>query len=308
MDYLYYQAINWDQVDDPFDKTIWEQLTTNFWLDIRIPINNDQASWQALDDSEQQNLNQLLASASLSNLLQSEWGTPALRHEIMTQQEESVLNTITFMKTIHAKSCTTIFRNLISNDEAESAFAFADHDEYLQAKADLLLSIYQNGNPLQKKTAFVLAESAATFGEYLPVINHSELSNLNQVIKNILQGSAIFTKYVGYKFRTAINSLAPNQHAIYVEWQEHFIDQLYELESKVLQSQLGDDVEPALLALQDGINYALTQLGFDPRFDLAGHRVPMIDDLMQVDAIAASHKKAVNVVSEQSMDDSDYDF
>ena len=36
MDYLYYKAINWDDIKDNFDKYMWERLTTNFWLDIRI--------------------------------------------------------------------------------------------------------------------------------------------------------------------------------------------------------------------------------------------------------------------------------
>ncbi|MCE2137624.1 ribonucleoside-diphosphate reductase, partial [Streptococcus thermophilus] len=54
MDYLYYKAINWDDIKDNFDKYMWERLTTNFWLDIRIPITNDQTAWQQLSDTQQQ--------------------------------------------------------------------------------------------------------------------------------------------------------------------------------------------------------------------------------------------------------------
>ena len=45
MSYLYYKAINWDEIEDNVDKYTWEQLTTNFWLDIRVPVTNDQPNW-----------------------------------------------------------------------------------------------------------------------------------------------------------------------------------------------------------------------------------------------------------------------
>ncbi|WP_054719083.1 hypothetical protein [Lacticaseibacillus manihotivorans] len=53
MAYLYYKAINWDETEDEFDAMIWEQLTNNFWLDIRVPITEDQAAWAALDPTTQ---------------------------------------------------------------------------------------------------------------------------------------------------------------------------------------------------------------------------------------------------------------
>ena len=61
MDYLYYKAINWDDIKDNFDKYMWERLTTNFWLDIRIPITNDQTDWQQLSDTQQQAITRMLA-------------------------------------------------------------------------------------------------------------------------------------------------------------------------------------------------------------------------------------------------------
>ncbi|MDN6126544.1 MAG: ribonucleotide-diphosphate reductase subunit beta, partial [Lactiplantibacillus plantarum] len=38
-----YKAINWDRVSDAIDKSTWEKLTEQFWLDTRIPVSNDMA-------------------------------------------------------------------------------------------------------------------------------------------------------------------------------------------------------------------------------------------------------------------------
>ena len=32
----YYKAINWNEIEDAIDKSTWEKLTEQFWLDTRI--------------------------------------------------------------------------------------------------------------------------------------------------------------------------------------------------------------------------------------------------------------------------------
>ena len=34
----YYKAINWNAIEDVIDKSTWEKLTEQFWLDTRIPF------------------------------------------------------------------------------------------------------------------------------------------------------------------------------------------------------------------------------------------------------------------------------
>lgn len=33
----YYKAINWNAIEDVIDKSTWEKLTEQFWLDTRVP-------------------------------------------------------------------------------------------------------------------------------------------------------------------------------------------------------------------------------------------------------------------------------
>ena len=44
----YYKAINWNAIEDVIDKSTWEKLTEQFWLDTRIPLSNDLDDWRNL--------------------------------------------------------------------------------------------------------------------------------------------------------------------------------------------------------------------------------------------------------------------
>lgn len=44
-------AINWNDIPDPVDKTVWDRLTANFWLPEKVPVGNDLPSWGQLDQT-----------------------------------------------------------------------------------------------------------------------------------------------------------------------------------------------------------------------------------------------------------------
>lgn len=48
----YYEAINWNEIEDVIDKSTWEKLTEQFWLDTRIPLSNDLDDWRRLSAVE----------------------------------------------------------------------------------------------------------------------------------------------------------------------------------------------------------------------------------------------------------------
>lgn len=52
MSETYYEAINWNEIEDIIDKSTWEKLTEQFWLDTRIPLSNDLDDWRTLSQLE----------------------------------------------------------------------------------------------------------------------------------------------------------------------------------------------------------------------------------------------------------------
>ena len=108
----YYKAINWNAIEDVIDKSTWEKLTEQFWLDTRIPLSNDLDDWRKLSNKEKDLVGKVFGGLTLLDTLQSESGVDALRKDVRTAHEEAVFNNIQFMESVHAKSYSSIFSTL----------------------------------------------------------------------------------------------------------------------------------------------------------------------------------------------------
>lgn len=89
----YYKTIDWNQIEDAIDKATWEKLTSQFWLDTRIPVSND---WRMLSPEERDVVNKAFVGLTLLDTLQSEEGANVMRGDVRTQHEEAVINNILF--------------------------------------------------------------------------------------------------------------------------------------------------------------------------------------------------------------------
>src|SRR5699024_4068301 len=98
----YYKSIDWNRIEDALDKATWEKLTSQFWLDTRIPVSNDRNDWRMLSSEERDVVNKALVGLTLLDTLQSEEGANVMRSDVRTQHEEAVLNNILFMESVHA--------------------------------------------------------------------------------------------------------------------------------------------------------------------------------------------------------------
>lgn len=263
MSFLYYKAVNWNETFDTLDTYTWEKLTNHFWLDTRLPIREDFAAWENLPQTTRQVLIQLLASVSLNAALQAEIGAPSLRPDIQTQQEEAVLNILNFLESVHTKAYTSLFRGLISVKKTQAVYDFADHHPLLQKEITLLENIFEHGDALQKKAAFFLAETVLTFGKFAPLFQQEELNQTKQMLRQILQGSGIFSAYLGYKFQKTYRLLDNTAKKTFQVWFEDFSQELIQLEQAFLAEILTDDnLKISLDALQFGFTYLYQTLGF----------------------------------------------
>ena len=94
----YYKSVDWNRIEDALDKATWEKLTSQFWLDTRIPVSNDRNDWRMLSPEEQDVVNKAFVGLTLLDTLQSEEGANVMRDDVRTQHEEAVLNNILFME------------------------------------------------------------------------------------------------------------------------------------------------------------------------------------------------------------------
>lgn len=278
----YYEAINWNEVEDTIDKSTWEKLTEQFWLDTRIPLSNDLDDWRKLSDDEQLLIGHVFGGLTLLDTLQSENGVDVLRADVRTPHEEAVLNNIQFMESVHAKSYSSIFSTLNNKAEIDEIFEWTNTNEFLQKKAYIVNEIYKNGTPLQKKAASVMLETFLFYsGFYTPLyyLGNNKLANVAEIIKLIIRDESVHGTYIGYKFMLGYNELNESDQNELKDWVYTLLYDLYENEEKYTDSLYGEIgwAEEVKTFLRYNANKALMNLGFDALFpDTANDVNPIV--------------------------------
>lgn len=282
MNNTYYEAINWNALEDVIDKSTWEKLTEQFWLDTRIPLSNDLDDWRKLSDLEKKTVGLVFGGLTLLDTIQSENGVEAIRYDARTPHEEAVLNNIQFMESVHAKSYSSIFSTLNTKAEIDEIFAWTNTNEYLQKKAKIVNEIYKTGTALEKKVASVFLETFLFYsGFYTPLyyLGNNKLANVAEIIKLIIRDESVHGTYIGYKFQLGFNELSKEEQEKMEDWMYTLLYELYENEEKYTEL-LYDDLgwtEEVKTFLRYNANKALMNLGLNPLFpDTANDVNPIV--------------------------------
>ncbi|UQS87009.1 class 1b ribonucleoside-diphosphate reductase subunit beta [Nicoliella spurrieriana] len=267
-----YKAINWNAINDEIDKATWEKLTEQFWLDTRVPLSNDLHDWRSLDDDHKWVVSHVFGGLTLLDTLQSQDGMAALRKDVRTPHETAVLNNIQFMESVHAKSYSSIFSTLNTNEEIKEIFEWSDSEEFLQTKTKKIYTLYHDdSSPLKKKISSVFLETFLFYsGFFTPLwyLGNNKLPNVAEIIKLILRDESVHGTYIGYKFQLAFNQLSDAEQESIKGWMYDFLYDLYANEEKyvhTLYDQVGWSDE-VLTFTRYNANKALMNLGQDPLF------------------------------------------
>ena len=95
-----FHATNWNAIEDPKDKEVWDRLTGNFWLPEKVPLSNDLPSWNTLKDSEKLATMKVFTGLTMLDTLQGNVGAKSLMDDAETPHEEAVLGNILFMEAL----------------------------------------------------------------------------------------------------------------------------------------------------------------------------------------------------------------
>lgn len=208
------RPINWNKIEDPVDLEVWTRLTNNFWLDTKIPIANDLASWRKLSPEEQDLVKKVFVGLTTLDTIQGHVGAPSLVPDARTPHEKAVLNNIAFMEEVHAKSYSTIFSTFCSTEEINEVFDWADQNPHMEYKANRILYFYEGNDPLRRKAASTLLESLLFFsGFFTPFYfaSRGKLTNTGDIISLILRDESVHGYYIGYKYQLAVRELSKTE-------------------------------------------------------------------------------------------------
>ena len=194
MNQTVFHATNWNAIEDPKDKEVWDRLTGNFWLPEKVPLSNDIPSWGTLKDSEKLATMKVFTGLTMLDTLQGNVGAKSLMDDAQTPHEEAVLSNIIFMEAVHAKSYSSIFMTLCSSQEINDIFRWSEENEQIQEKARIIDKYYKGDNPHKKKIASTLLESFLFYsGFYLPFkwSSKGKLTNTADIIRLIVRDEAL---------------------------------------------------------------------------------------------------------------------
>lgn len=315
----YYKSIDWNRIEDAIDKQTWEKLTSQFWLDTRIPVSNDRNDWRQLPEEEKDVVNKAFIGLTMLDTLQSEEGVNVMREDVRTQHEEAVLNNMLFMESVHAKSYSTIFISLNEAKKIDEIFEWGDANKRLQYKAKVINEIYQNGDALQKKIASVFLESFLFYsGFFTPLwyLGNNKLENVAEIIKLIIRDESVHGTYLGYKFQLAFNELSEDEQYKTVVWMYDLLHDLMENEDKYTE-EVYDKVgwtNEVKIFVRYNANKALQNLGFPAYYDegTAEKVNPIVMNGLSTDT--SNHDFFSQVGSgylmgeAEAMEEDDYDF
>ena len=268
----YYKAINWNAIEDVIDKSTWEKLTEQFWLDTRIPLSNDLDDWRKLSNKEKDLVGKVFGGLNSSryHAIWKQVFKPFVRIFVLPMKKLS-LTTSNFMESVHAKSYSSIFSTLNTKSEIEEIFEWTNTNPFLQKKAEIINEIYLNGTPLEKKVASVFLETFLFYsGFFTPLyyLGNNKLANVAEIIKLIIRDESVHGTYIGYKFQLGFNELPEEEQEKLKEWMYDLLYTLYENEEGYTES-LYDGVgwtEEVKTFLRYNANKALMNLGQDPLF------------------------------------------
>ena len=314
-----FHATNWNAIEDPKDKEVWDRLTGNFWLPEKVPLSNDLPSWNTLKDSEKLATMKVFTGLTMLDTLQGSIGAKSLMDDAQTPHEEAVLANILFMEMLHAKSYSSIFMTLCSSQEINDIFRWSEDNEQIQEKARIINKYYKGDSQYKKKIASTLLESFLFYsGFYLPFkwSSKGKLTNTADIIRLIVRDEAVHGYYIGYKYQKAIAKIPQEEQEELKEFTYDLLMELYDNEIKYTQ-EIYDELgwtEDVRRFLKYNANKALNNLGYEGLFPIDETRVsPAILSSLSPDAnenhdFFSGSGSSYVIGKAESTEDDDWDF
>ena len=273
-----HKAVNWNKEDDGFTQAFWEQNVKQFWLPEEISVSKDLKCWNELTDKEKELYKHVLAGLTLLDTKQGNNGVPSMMSLTDNLQRKAVLSFMGTMEEIHAKSYSSIFMTLLSNEQIDELFAWIETEPTLQKKADLILAQYEDTTDdeslyLSMVTSVFLESFLFYSGFFYPLYlaGQGKMVASGEIISLILRDESLHGKYIGLLAQEIFESFDDNTknklknkaYSIFESLMENEIDYTNTI---YYETGFTDEV---INFLKYNANRALENLGFDDYYEVS---------------------------------------
>lgn len=249
---------------------------------------------------------------------------------ILTRQEESgnlfvnsVCKLFSGFEAIHARSYSTIFQTLCTNERIDELFKWVEENPYLQKKVE---DIVENYHTINDKESYYLAlvsslclEGICFYsGFFLPLwlAGQGKMTHSGEIISLILRDEQLHTLYVGYLLEQLFETFPEERKEVMKKSALSLIAKAYENELKYSEdiykdTELYNDV---VTYIKFNVDYACKCAKLDPVFYVSESDVnPIVMNGYSVeskhnDVFSSKGNSYVKAVNVEPMQDEDYIF
>ena len=314
--YLYYKAINWNHIEDELDNAVWERATSLFWLDTRIPIEEDKPKWEGLSKKEQDQLNRSLLLLAQEATYQSIEAGQIIRNSQRSQQEIAILNNLQFTEMVATKAYNRILRVFNDDSNLQVWLDWVDGQEFLQKRLKTIDAIYNSKDPLAKRFAAICLEGLMNYSLLaypLYLWQSKGFTSLGLMLEMVIRNESLHCYYLGHKVKLLLTEVDQDEVKDFENWARDFVDKLVQQEEDLIEDYFLLDDAKALAKdlLHQEANHILENFGLGQSVypfgqgNLAGIN-RSLQVLRQHDLTSSSAKSVLE--TEDVMTDDDYDF
>lgn len=270
------QAVNWNRPDDDFTMMFWNQNIMQFWTDDEIPLSDDKMSWMTLNEDEKEAYMRVLGGLTLLDTVQGGVGMPQIMEHVEGLQRKAVLGFMGMMEQIHAKSYSSIFTTLASNEEIDEIFRWVEQNPMLQTKAATIREYYTSINSPRElylaMASSVLLESYLFYSGFfypLYLAGQGKMTCSGEIIDLILRDESIHGVYVGVLAQEVFARLDEEEQKDVSDTLQGLLKDLHANEeqyTELIYTKIGL-VDEVKTFLRYNANKAFMNLGLEPPFE-----------------------------------------
>ena len=273
------KAVNWNKLEDAYSLTFWKQNVAQFWLDDEIATSSDKNTWITLSKVEQETYKKVLGGLTLLDTKQGGEGMHLIPLHIDNLQAKAVFTFMGAMEEIHAKSYSTIFTTLATEEEIDDIFEWVDQNPLLEKKLELITEHYLKlFTPSAGKIDVYMALVASVYlesflfysGFFYPLYfaGQGKLTASGEIINLIIRDESIHGVFTGLIAQDVFKELTEDEKQLVAKRQIDLLLALYDNEvaytAEIYESVgLVDEVNKFL---RYNANKALMNLGLDTYF------------------------------------------
>ena len=310
---LYYKAINWNEIEDELDNATWERATSLFWLDNRIPIENDKPAFNRLSAEERQELNRSLIFLANLSTYQSLEAEEFIRHSERSQQEVAIVNNLQFTEMVNTKAYNTILYSFNEDEqEVASLFEWVDQHKLVVERLERVDTVYHSKNAIQKRFMATCVEGIMTYSQLAFLMKlwiQKGFTNLGGMVKMILLNESLHCDYLIHKVNLLLARMDRAGQISFQTWAVEMIDRILKTEGKIIcELYVDSDIQKLTQNLvQREANHLLESIGVEERYPVDREILSALDRVLnRLRKHELLGQMSIHRI-EESRDD-DYDF